>query len=140
MKFCKKCNRVFNDTAVYCPECGEKLTEPAEYDIFGEPLKEESTPKDDGVVLDRFGNPINKKEDTISTIKDKSGEILALLSVGFFLIPIWGLGECIASIILNSGEHNRAKRGYLILSIITTILSVVWLVVVLKSGILNEIA
>ena len=143
MKHCNKCNRVYSDSALYCPECGSKLETPIERDIFGDPLyshEEKST--QESTVFDEFGNPVQEKtEQPLKvSLKNRIAEILALISIGAFLVPLYGIAECVFAFIYNYREYRDKNKniGYLILSVITTILAIIFTILIVRSGILLE--
>ena len=144
MKYCNKCNKYYTDSAIYCPDCGSKLEEQINYDIFGDILESKSADRynhQDNVIYDDSKNVIsdNSENEQFST-KGKAPEILAFLSIFAFFIPIWGTGICVLSTISNASNYSKTKKnvGYLIMSIVGIVLSIVFFMLIIKYGILEE--
>ena len=148
MKFCNKCNKLYEDSLFYCPECGSKLDSTMNYDIFGDPLNAEQDGKNqdvvqDGVVYDENKEIIDNKQEKISyrkIFREKNAEIFALVTIATMFLPIYGIFISVYAVIANASILSQEKKnlGYLILSIFTLIFSVVWLILVIKNGIIQE--
>ena len=138
VKICEHCNQLFSDDKSFCPICGRALVKPVEYDIFGEPLDNKRT-NIEPEIINSDGSVINN--DNAYNIRDKRAEIFAFLSLGASLVPFFGLIFIINAFFINLNEYRRFKKnlGYLILTGICFIFSIIWIILLIKYGVLEEI-
>ena len=134
MKYCPKCNKLYEDNFSYCSSCGTKLESMIQYDIFGEPINNNKEPNYQGSATLVNNDKKNKLE--------KASEMLALLSIGLSMIPLYGILICFVAMVLNIKMYSTEKKhlGYLIISIVTLIFSVVFLFLIIKYGSLSELS
>ena len=137
MKYCPKCNKVFQNEASFCGNCGSPL-EAIEYDIFGEPM-ENKKPKYERP----FSNTVNA---TYSTERKENknalvAEVLALITVGSCFVPIYGSVIAFVALMTNIRAYKEYKRnlGYLILSVVTLLFSIYFFYLLLASGTLMDL-
>ncbi len=142
MKYCKNCNKVFKEEAIFCPECGAQLDKAVEYDIFGEPMEER-------VRVNAYNNQYRSSQTSTENImvsrkntQTKTSEIFALISIGTWLIPFYGSIISVFALVQNVNRYkeDKTRLPYLIISSITLALSIIWIVVVLKTGVLQDMA
>ena len=142
MKYCPKCNKVYQDEARFCGTCGEPLVPQMEYDIFGEPLERKEKPVyNRPFESNNQGNAYFISKDKIEDRQCRNAEMLALISVGLAFLSFYGIIFCIISFINNLRIYKLYKRnlGYLILSIITTIISIAFMVLLIKYHVLEDL-
>ena len=150
MKECPRCRRQF-EKGNYCTYCGSLLEEKNDFDIFGDPLYDkphnsEGSMYQDRVIYGEFNEAVieEKKDNFIESRLSffKSMPVfIALLSIGTMFLPFYGFGISLLGIILNAKKYSQEKKNlpYLIISIVTIVLNVVFLILLLVSGVLIEL-
>jgi len=141
MKYCEKCNKGFTDEKVFCPECGSKLIPPLETDIFGDPIERKHNKQ---VIYDENKNVYDNKgikNSPYKDIVDKNYELFSLLSIGFMFMPIYGIILCGISLYKNLNHYNETKKGfgYLLLTLIALVVSLIFTYLLYKNGILTNV-
>ena len=102
MKYCPKCNKLYEDNFSYCSSCGTKLESMIQYDIFGEPINNNKEPNYQGSATLVNNDKKNKLE--------KASEMLALLSIGLSMIPLYGILICFVAMVLNIKMYSIEKK------------------------------
>ena len=135
MKYCSNCKKAYQDNASYCGICGSPL-ERIEFDIFGEPMHVSANPNPSATYYNR--KPIDPESRASRTIM--VSEAMALISIGAMFVPLYGSIVCLVAMITNGRTVKTYKKnvGYLILSIITLIISLYFLYLLVASGTLIE--
>ena len=149
MKECPRCHRQF-EKGNYCTYCGGLLEEKNNFDIFGDPLNNSTDNHDsvyqDQVIYDQNNEAIvPEKEDNFieskSSIAKSLPSFVALLSIGVMFLPFYGTGVALFGLILNARKftNERKNLAYMIICIITLLLSIIFLVLLIVSGVLMEV-
>ncbi len=135
MKYCPKCNKVYNDNLFFCSDCGSKLEHVVEYDIFGEPI-EEKVNKQAEQGTTTF---INKEDKNAKFLRNS--EMFAFISIGFSMVPFYGFIFCLASLIMNIKAYSLNKKHlvYIILSIVTLLFNIVFFILEIRYGVFQNI-
>ncbi len=144
MKRCPNCNKEFKN-GNYCTTCGIPLVEDQiTYDIFGDPIV--NSEKADVVILDQNNNAILEDTDNLIEGKDNFktfSKFISLISIGSLFIPLFGQIIPIIAMVLNisviTNERNKKHIPYLVISIATLILSIVFFILLFKSGVLTDL-
>ena len=141
MKKCPKCSKEYQ-YGNYCAICGSRLVEEVSVDIFGDPLYE-SEPKEERHTTTNeitITNPDNIRE-TPNIVG--ISKFLSLISLGTFFVPMFGIVISIAALALSivSVQKSDSKKqiAYFIISLTTLILSIIFFVLLLKSGVLSDL-
>ena len=113
MKICKKCNHTFDDSAGFCPDCGEKL----QIIKYEEPKK---TSKFLGAIK-------NKSEEYDNNSKSVTRYFAAIASIIGFIVAMYiyteiGFAFSIVGILCGAFSKNTVNRVVSILLGIITIL------------------
>ena len=148
MKRCPNCNKEFKN-GNYCTTCGIPLVEDQiTYDIFGDPIEYKAQTKN--VVLSQNNNAI--LEDTDNLIEGTEGKnnfktfskFISLISIGSLFIPLFGQIISIVAMVLNitiiTNDRDKKHIPYLAISIATLILSIVFFIMLYKSGVIADLA
>ena len=144
MKRCPHCNKTY-ESGNYCTSCGNRLVEINEFDIFGDPLytdtkidnNDSNTINNQELPLESNNFLVEKRENLGSWF----GRFLSILSIGALFAPIFGQAVCIAALLFNILGNNDKKRQlpYTIISLITFILSIVFFVLLIKNGVIQDL-
>ena len=148
MKRCPNCNKEFIN-GNYCTTCGIPLVEDkVEFDIFGDPIYE-SHKEPEIQVLDANNNVI--VADTDNLIERNEGKdnfktfskFISLVSIGTLFMPFYGSVISIVALIFNlvviKNTNNKKHITYFAIALVTLILSIVFLGLLIKTGVLQEV-
>ena len=144
MKRCPNCNKEYVN-GNYCTTCGIPLVEAeVKYDIFGDPIIYDN--ETNTQVLDQYNNVIVQDTDNIVERKGNMKAIskfLTLISVGSLFIPLIGSAISIVALVLNisviNNNNDKKHIPYFAIALVTLILSIVFFVLLIKSGVLTDL-
>ena len=113
MKICKKCNHTFDDSAGFCPDCGEKL----QIIRYEEPKK---TPK----FLEAIKNKSEEYDNSSKTVARYFAAIISIIGfiVAMYIYTEIGFAFSIVGILCGAFSKNTVNRVVSILLGIITIL------------------
>lgn len=145
MKRCPNCNKEYMN-GNYCTTCGIPLVEATvKYDIFGDPVVYNNETKTE--VLDSYNNVILEDTDNLVIRKNNykaMSKFITLISIGSLFIPLIGSAISIGALVLNiitiGNDNNKKHIPYFVISLVTLILSIVFIVLLIKSGVLTDLA
>lgn len=129
MKQCQKCKRIFEDTAFYCPECGEGLQEyvQTQYQTTVTSNQTAQTNKKDSTVAVLLGQAAEKTAEM-----DRSDNILikwlpTLFSIVGFIVCwnwnwLWGSVIAIIGYIYGRTSQNKVNKYLSIIAAVACVL------------------
>ena len=148
MKKCPNCLKEFKDSDNYCIYCGTKLVTKEydeapheEFDIFGERIEPKTSSQENPVNYEP-NYDLNKADfvSNQSTVNRANiWRLIALVSIGTLFIPVIGTVISSLSLAFNIVVYSKLKdkKGYIIVSIVTLLLSVAFLIVLGIVGLLH---
>lgn len=147
MKRCPNCNKEYYN-GNFCTVCGVRLVEnEVKFDIFGDPISEEK--KENKVtILDENGNNIIVESDSLIAEENKGNikpisKFMTLISIGALFIPLFGTIIPLVALILNiltiKTTNDKRHIPYFVISLIALILSIIFIALLIKSGVLADL-